>query len=146
NIEAFLSKEIASDWMKLRNIAMAILQEEDSLQEIVRLVGKEAISPGEQLVLETSKSIREDYLMQDAFHEVDVYAPLEKQYQMLKVILELHRSSKHALEKEVPLEKLLTLKVKEKIARMKYIEKKDMSEFNSIEREIKREIDNLIAK
>ena len=129
--------------MKLRNIAMNILQEEDSLQEIVRLVGREALSPGEQLVLETAKSIREDYLMQDAFHEIDVYAPLEKQYQMLKVILELHRSSKHALEKEVPLDKLLTLKVKERIARREDIEKKDMKEFDSIEKEIKREIEGL---
>jgi V/A-type H+-transporting ATPase subunit A len=146
NVETYLGKEVASDWMKLRNIAMSILQEEDSLQEIVRLVGKEALSSREQLVLETAKSIREDYLMQNAFHEVDVYAPLEKQYRMLKVILELHRSSKHALEKEIPLEKLLTLKVKERIARMKYIEKKNMKEFETIEKEIKKEIDNLTAK
>ena len=146
NVEDYLGREVASDWMKLRNIAMSILQEEDSLQEIVRLVGREALSHREQLVLETAKSIREDYLMQDAFHEVDVYAPLTKQYRMLKVILEFHRSSKHALEKEVPLEKLLTLKVKEKIDRMKYIEKKNMKEFDSIEREIKREIDNLVTE
>ncbi|MBU4560972.1 V-type ATP synthase subunit A, partial [bacterium] len=146
NVEDYLGREVASDWMKLRNIAMNILQEEDSLQEIVRLVGREALSHREQLVLETAKSIREDYLMQDAFHEVDVYAPLAKQYRMLKAILEFHRSSKHALEKEVPLEKLLTLKVKEKIDRMKYIEKKNMKEFDSIEREIKREIDNLVTE
>ena len=125
---------------------MSILQEEDSLQEIVRLVGREALSPREQLVLETAKSIREDYLMQDAFHEVDVYAPLAKQYRMLKVILEFHRSSKHTLDKEVPLEKLLTLKVKERIDRMKYIEKKNMKEFDSIEREIKREVESLVER
>ncbi len=143
NVEAYLGKEIANDWMKLRNIAMAILQEEDSLQEIVRLVGKEALSPREQLVVETAKSIREDYLMQDAFHEIDVYAPLAKQYRMLKVILELHHSSEHALEKGVFLEKLLTLKIKEKIDRMKYIEEKNIREFDSIEKEIKREIEGL---
>lgn len=84
--------------------------------------------------------------MQDAFHEVDVYAPLTKQYRMLKVILEFHRSSKHALEKEVPVEKLLTLKVKERIDRMKYIEKKNMKEFDSIEREIKKEIESLVER
>lgn len=125
---------------------MSILQEEDSLQEIVRLVGREALSPREQLVLETAKSIREDYLMQDAFHEVDVYAPLTKQYRMLKAILEFHRSSKYALDKEVPLEKLLTLKVKERIDRMKYIEKKDMKEFDSIEKALKREIESLVER
>lgn len=84
--------------------------------------------------------------MQDAFHEVDVYTPLTKQYRMLKAILEFHRSSKNALEKEVPLEKLLTLKVRERIDRMRYIEEKNIKEFDSIEREIKREVESLVER
>jgi V/A-type H+-transporting ATPase subunit A len=144
NIEEYLGKEIAGDWMQLRNSAMAILQEEDSLQEIVRLVGKEALAPREQLVLETAKSIREDYLMQDAFHEVDVYSPLDKQYRMLRALVEFHRHSQNAMEKGISLEQLIALKVKEKLVRMKYIEKKNMKEFDEIERELKREVESLI--
>ena len=79
-----MNENVAEDWVELRQEAMALLQEEANLEEIVRLVGIDALSEEDRLKLEVSKSLREDYLQQNAFHDVDTYAPLNKQYKMLK--------------------------------------------------------------
>ena len=119
---------------------MKILQEEASLDEIVRLVGMDALSPADRLTMETAKSIREDYLHQNAFHEVDTYASLIKQFKMLKLIIENDKLCRNALSKGVELEDLMLLPIKEKIGRSKYIEEKDLASFDELFKEMKQEI------
>ncbi len=127
---------IGDEWMGLRADLMRILQEEAQLDEIVRLVGMDALSPENRLTMETAKSIREDYLHQNAFHEVDTYASLEKQQYMMKLILEFDRLAKDALNKNVDIEDILELPVREKIGRAKYIPENEMSKFDDILAEI----------
>ncbi len=141
NIEEYLSKEVAKDYLQLRSEAMRILQEEASLEELVRLVGLEALSPEDRLILETAKSIREDFLHQHAFDPQDAYTGIKKQYRMLKVIIKLFRLSQELLKEDVEFSKLLKLKVKEKISRMKFIDEKEKEKFDLIEEEMTREIE-----
>ena len=108
------NEHIAADFSKLRQFAMSVLQEEAELNEIVRLVGADALSYKDRLTMETAKSIREDYLHQNAFHEVDTYASLEKQYQMMKLIYDFHRLGNEALARDVEYASLISLPVREK--------------------------------
>lgn len=136
DIEEFSRQKIGKDWVELYREAMKILQEEASLEEIVRLVGLESISDREKLILETARSIREDYLQQNAFDPVDSYSSLAKQYQMLKIIIELHRQCEKALKKGVEFEKISRLPVKVKIAKMKYIPESKIEQFREIYQEV----------
>ncbi len=142
----WFSENIHPDWNALRDQAVKILQEEASLDEIVRLVGMDALSPKDRLTMETAKSLREDYLHQNAFHEVDTYASLDKQYRMLKLIIESHRLGNVALDKYVDIEDILELAVKERIGRSKYIEETNLVAFEEIEKELNNEISTLISK
>ena len=135
---------VNSHWVEQRNRAMAILQEESGLNEIVRLVGMDALSPEDRLTMETAKSIREDYLHQDAFNEVDTYASLQKQYAMLKLILDCHTLSKDALEKGADLDDLLAIKSRELIGRCKYIPEREMDKFAEIGGKMAQEISALL--
>jgi len=99
-IGKWISENISRDWETLRSDTMRILQEEAELEEIVRLVGVDALSPSDRLTLEAAKSIREDYLHQNAFHEVDTYTSLNKQYRMLKLILGFYYSGKKPWKQE----------------------------------------------
>ena len=119
---------------------MRILQEEAQLDEIVRLVGMDALSPENRLTMETAKSIREDYLHQNAFHEVDTFSSLAKQEYMLRLILTFDELAKEALEKNVDVEDILELSVREQIGRAKYIPETEMSKFDEILAEIKSEM------
>ena len=119
---------------------MRILQEEAQLDEIVRLVGMDALSPENRLTMETAKSIREDYLHQNAFHEIDTFASLEKQQNMLRLILEFDALARDALDKNVDIEDILALQVREQIGRAKYIPESEMSRFDDILAEIKNEM------
>jgi V/A-type H+-transporting ATPase subunit A len=101
--------------------AMSLLEQESELREIVRLVGAEALSPQERLALETAKALREDFLHQNAFHEVDTYSPMTKQYEMLKTILHFHDRALAAIEAGIEVDKIFKLAVREDIARAKYI-------------------------
>lgn len=140
-----MNKEIAEDWSYLRQRAMTILQEEASLEEIVRLVGIDALSERDRLKLEVAKSIREDYLQQNAFHEIDTYASLGKQYRMLKLILLFQVEAERALDAGVYLDKVLKLDdVRDKIARSKYIHEEDIAKMDDIAEELKAAIDTLI--
>ncbi len=134
------TENVDEEWTALRAEAMKILQEESSLDEIVRLVGMDALSPADRLTMETAKSIREDYLHQNAFHEVDTYASLKKQFKMLKLIIENDKLCRNALSKGVELEDLMLLPIKEKIGRSKYIEEKDLASFDELFKEMKQEI------
>lgn len=131
---------VDEEWMKLRAKCMRILQEEAQLDEIVRLVGMDALSPENRLTMETAKSIREDYLHQNAFHEVDTFSSLRKQEYMLRLILTLDELAKDALTKNVDIEDVLELGVREQIGRAKYIPESEMNKFDEILAEIKSEM------
>lgn len=146
NIREFMRLEIAKDFLDLRNKAMKILQEEASLEEIVRLVGVEALSTKERLILETAKSIREDFLHQHAFDEIDTYTSLKKQYRMLRIILIFHEYGERGLQDGLSFGDLVVLKVKEKITRMKFIAEEDINKFDEIEQELKEQIEQLGQK
>ena len=127
-----MDENVAEDWTELRMKAMTILQEEAKLDEIVRLVGIDALSEKDRLKLEVAKSIREDYLQQNAFHEVDTYTSLDKQYKMLKLVLAFQVEAEKALAAGVYLNKILKMEVRDKIARAKYIHEDEMSKIDDI--------------
>ncbi len=140
----WMNDNVAPDWSALRTDAMALLQEEASLDEIVRLIGIDALSEKDRLKLEVAKSIREDYLQQNAFHEVDTYASLGKQYKMLKLILKFYDEANRALEVGVYLDKILALEVRDKIARSKYIAEDEIAKIDDISNELNKAVTDLI--
>ena len=138
NLEEFIKNNISEDSIVLRKEAMRLLEEEASLLEIARLIGIESLSFGDRLILEAAKSIREDFLHQNAFHEVDTYTSLIKQHRMLKVILEFYTLSKEKLEEGMDFERIVRLPVREKISRLKYIEEDKLDEFDKVEEELRK--------
>ena len=145
-IDDWMDKNLAEDWSKLRGQAMTLLQEEANLDEIVRLVGIDALSEGDRLKLEAAKSIREDYLQQNAFHDVDTYSSLNKQYKMLKLILKFYDEGRRALKTGVYLDKVLAMEVRDRIARSKYIDESNLDRIDTISMELTSEIDKLISE
>jgi len=145
-VEKWFSENISEEWGKLRKEAMKILQEESSLQEIVRLVGIDALSMKDRLVLETAKSIREDFLHQNAYHDIDTYASLKKQYYMLKTIMTFYTEGMRALDAGVEFKKLENLPVRERIARAKYIPEEDKEQILEIEKELKKQVEELTSE
>ncbi|MEG2339034.1 MAG: V-type ATP synthase subunit A [Clostridium sp.] len=144
-VDSWMNNEVAGDWSELRLEAMTLLQEESALQEIVSLVGIDALSESDRLKLEISKSLREDYLQQNAFHEVDTYTSLSKQYKMLKLILLFKKEAQRALDAGVYLNKILALdEIRDRIARSKYISEKDLNNMDKIADDLKATIDTLI--
>lgn len=135
NLSKWYEKNISDEWIENKVEAMRILQEEAKLSEIVRLVGVDALSARDRLTMETAKSIREDYLHQNAFHEIDTFASLKKQDLMLKLILQFQRESLKAIDHNVDIEDILAIETKDLIGRVKYIEEKQLSEIeNNIEK------------
>lgn len=146
-IDKWMNENVAEDWGQLRLEAMTLLQEESSLQEIVRLVGIDALSEKDRLKLDVAKSIREDYLQQNSFHEVDTYTSLKKQYKMLKLVMGYKREADRALEAGVYLSDILALEdLKDRIARSKYIHEDDLDKMDQISVDLKVAIDDLISK
>lgn len=140
-LEKWYSENVSENWMKLRGRMMAILQNEAELEEIVKLVGMDALSPTDRLKMETARSIREDFLHQLAFHEVDTYTSLEKQLDMMKLILAYYDICSEALEKGADIERLAALDVREKIGRFKYIKEDDIKvEFENIMQQLSKEV------
>ncbi|MFO7981384.1 MAG: V-type ATP synthase subunit A [Candidatus Aminicenantes bacterium] len=121
NIKDHWREEVAEDFVDIRQEAMKILEEESELLEIARLVGVESLSDKERLVLESAKSIREDFLHQNAFHPQDTYTSLRKQYLMMRIIIHFHNLGIKALEEGVSLEDITGLEVRERISKMKFI-------------------------
>lgn len=119
-LSEYFNRHIASDWSELVLRCMTILQEEAELEEIVRLVGVDALGPKERLTLECARSVREDFLHQNSFHEIDTYASLNKQYGMLKMIINWYDKGLNALEQYVPFSKISKMSVLEAISRAKY--------------------------
>ncbi len=112
---------VAPDWMECRHSLMRLLQEEAELDEIVKLVGMDALSAPDRLKLEAARSIREDFLHQDAFHEVDTYTPLGKQHMMMLLVLAYYEKAAAALDKGATVDSLVKLPVRERLGRFKYI-------------------------
>jgi len=146
-VDEWISENVAKDWSILRSDAMKLLQEEAELEEIVRLVGVDALSASDRLTLEAAKSIREDYLHQNAFHDVDTYTSLNKQYRMLKLIMGFYYKSKKALEAGASIKDLFNLPVRERIGRAKYTPEEEVdSVFYSIEEDLNKQIEALVSK
>lgn len=120
-VEGWFVENVAEDWMELRARLMLLLQEEAELDEIVKMVGMDALSPSDRMKLEAARSIREDYLHQNAFHEVDTYTPPKKQYLMMKLILGYYDICMEAVEKGADVEKLSALPAREDMGRFKYV-------------------------
>ena len=136
-------KHVGQDFPALRAFVMNILQEEANLDEIVRLVGVDALSYKDRMTLETAKMIREDYLHQNAFHEVDTYTSLDKQYRMLKLIKKFHDLGVEAVDNYAELDDILALPSKERIGRAKYIEESAINTLDEISAQLEREMNAL---
>ena len=142
NMSNWFNTNVHEDWMTMRQRLMGLLQEENELNEIVQLVGMDALSAPDRLKLETARSIREDFLNQNAFHEVDTYSPLEKQYLMMKLMLDYYDAAAGALQKGAGIEGLVALPVRERIGRFKYIESdKIQPEYDTILQVLAEQID-----
>jgi V/A-type H+-transporting ATPase subunit A len=135
-LSEFFKREINEDFVELRNKSIGILQQEAELEEIIRLVGIDALSTYERLILETARSIREDFLQQDAFDDVDSYTSIKKQFLILKLIILFHENAEKVITKGVTIDKLNTLPIKAKIIKAKFIEEKNIEKFYEIEKEI----------
>ena len=144
-IEERLRQMVGEDFLNLRAEAMRILQDEANLSEIVRLVGMDALSMPDRITMETARSIREDFLHQNAFNEVDTYTSLRKQSSMLKVILEFDKALRQAVEKGASLDEMLRLPVRVRIGRMKYVEESKLSDIAELVDEIKRQVDSVVS-
>lgn len=143
SLEGWYADNVEKKWKELTTRAMAILQKESELNEIVRLIGMDALSPRDRLIMESAKSIREDYLHQNAFDEVDAYTPLSKQLVMLSLVLDFHSSALLALDKGIDIEDIVALSVREAIGRAKYIPAEEVGRFTEIAERIKSELDAL---
>ena len=122
---------------------MGLLEKESELIEIVRLVGAESISAADQMALETAKSIREDYLHQNAYHKVDTHTSLDKQRNMLGTILYFHKKGLEAIDKGAEPKDIFALAVREDIARAKYIPEDEKAKLNAIRNTIDDQIGSL---
>lgn len=121
----WFNKNVNPEWMTLRGKVMGILSDEAALDEIVKLVGMDALSPSDRIKMEAARSIREDFLHQLAFHEVDTYSSLHKQYLMMKLVISYYENSLEALKKGADVEDLAALPVREAIGRFKYVHEND---------------------
>ncbi len=143
SLEGYYVNQISSDWVDLRNEAMALLQKESELQEIVQLVGPDALPEKEQAILLATKMIREDLLQQSAYHEVDTYSSMKKQYLLMKNIMKFHHRSQSAVDLGVQLKRILELPIRERIARSKEIPEERIKEIEFLGTEIDRAFDGL---
>ncbi len=143
----WFNDNVAEDWMKLRQDLMTLLQEEAELDEIVKMVGMDALSAPDRLKMEAARSIREDFLHQNSFHDVDTYTSLEKQYLMMKLVMAYYTQSLEALNKGAEIQPLLKMEVREKIGRYKYTVNENIrSEYEAIENALVSEIANVFGK
>ncbi len=146
-VEKWWRENIAADWKEARTEAMKILQKEAELAEIVRLVGTEALPEEDKLVLEVARMIREDFLQQNAFHEIDTYCPPKKAHLMMKTILKFYQRGLEALKRGISVDEIKNLKVRARIARMKEIPNKDYEPiFKELWNEIDKEFEKLLSR
>jgi V/A-type H+-transporting ATPase subunit A len=144
SLSEYFRSEVSEDWEQMRQDAMRILQQEEELKEIARLVGVDALSNRDRLVLGVTKSIREDFLHQNAFDEVDTYTSFPKQYKMLRNIMSVYRLGREAIEQGVATEAVLALPVAEEISRSRYIPESELDELDKIGARVESQIRELI--
>ena len=143
----WFNSHVALDWMELRQEMMSLLQDEAELDEIVKMVGMDALSSSDRLKMEAARSIREDFLHQNSFHEIDTYTSLEKQHNMMELVLAFYKESQKALDKGASINDLLKMPVREKIGRYKYVHEDNLKkEMDDIVEELHTEIANTIGK
>ena len=143
-LDVYWNEKFDDEWSGLRVEAMSLLEKEAQLNEIVRLVGIDALSRDERMVMETAKSLREDFLHQNAFHEIDTYASMEKQFKMLRMIVRFHHLGLDALHIGAPMNELFNLPVREQIARMRYLEESQISQIDKLEDTMKQQINGIV--
>ncbi len=146
SLDAYYTNNISSDWVELRKESMALLQKESELQEIVQLVGPDALPEKEQAILLITKMLREDYLQQSAYHEVDTYSSMKKEYFLLKNIIKFHHRALSAVDLGVQLKKITDMPIRERIARAKEIPEERIKEIEFMGSEIDRAFDELGKK
>ncbi|MFA6941204.1 MAG: V-type ATP synthase subunit A [Clostridiaceae bacterium] len=145
-VGAWMDENVAPDWTELTTKAMSLLQDEANLQEIVRLVGIDALSEVDRLKLEVAKSIREDFLQQNAFHETDTYASLNKQHQMLKLVLKYGIEAEKALKAGVYLKEILSMGIRDKIARAKYVHEDEIEKLAEVSDTLEKDMEKLVSQ
>jgi V/A-type H+-transporting ATPase subunit A len=146
NVKDYLIENVSDKFIDMRIDAMNLLQTESELNEIVKLIGVDSLSYGDRLTLETARALREDFLHQNAFHDVDTYASIEKQFKILDLILELHEVSKELLEKNVSFDKIAAMSVREDISRARYRDDKEFVGSSDIESKLQKEKENLLKE
>ena len=147
NMEKWFNEKVEPDWMAKRQEMMTLLQEEAELDEIVKMVGMDALSASDRLKMEAARSIREDFLHQNSFHEVDTYTSLDKQYMMMDLVLAYYDQSVEALEKGAKLQNLINLPVREQIGRFKYVTEDEIQkEYEKVKEELHIEVANALGK
>lgn len=145
-MDAYLDEHVAPDFSKHRKTAMSLLQEESALQEIVRLVGRDSLSEQDQLKLEVTKSIREDFLQQNAFDDVDTYCSLHKQYMMLKIILTFYTEGLKALDRGIYIDEIANLPIRERITRSKNIPEDSLKDLDVLYDDLVKELSEMTVK
>ena len=147
NMQDWFNNTVAEDWMSDRQRMMSLLTEEAALEEIVQMVGMDALSPSDRLKMEAARSIREDFLHQNSFHEIDTYTPLRKQYLMMKLVLAFYDQASEALAKGAQMKELLIMEVRERIGRYKYTTTDQIEEeYEKIMKELREEIKGTFGK
>ncbi len=147
DMRGWFNGKVAEDWMENRQKMMTLLQEEAELEEIVKMVGMDALSPSDRLKMEAARSIREDFLHQNSFHEVDTYTSLNKQYMMMKLVIAYYEKSVDALANGAALNDLISLPVREQIGRFKYTHEDHLDqEYEKVNGELDAEISAAAGK
>ncbi|MBY0758113.1 MULTISPECIES: V-type ATP synthase subunit A [Sellimonas] len=147
DMEKWFNEEVAEDWMENRQKMMGLLQDEAELDEIVKMVGMDALSPSDRLKMEAARSIREDFLHQNSFHEVDTYSSLKKQYLLMKLVIAFYEDSAKALSEGASMNKLINMAVREKIGRFKYTLEENLDEeYKKVTEELRAEIADTFGK
>ncbi len=147
NMAPWFNKNVDADWMEDRQKMMSLLQDEAELEEIVKMVGMDALSPGDRLKMEAARSIREDFLHQNSFHEVDTYTSLKKQLLMMRLVIAFYEQGAEALNKGAAINDLVKLPVREAIGRYKYtLEDHLDEEYKRVTEQLAAEIANACRK
>jgi V/A-type H+-transporting ATPase subunit A len=144
-LKGYYANTVSADFVEMRKRAMALLQKEAELQEIVQLVGKDSLPEKEQAILDATKMLREDYLQQSAFHEIDTFATMKKQNLMLNSILQFHDRALAAVDAGVQLKQIEDMKIREEISRMKEIPEEEVeNKIKKINETVESEFDKLV--
>lgn len=146
NLKEYYTREFGEEFISMRAEAMKLLQQEAELEEIVRLVGADSLGPSDRLILEASRSIKEDFLQQDAFDEVDTYCSEKKQLLLLRLVLRFYHEAKKALDKGVLFDRIASLPIREEIARAKFIPEDKIDEIEKLEASLADDMTRLISE